>query len=262
MQQYFYAYHGPKNHQDFDPSTGYGVADESKRDHTKIGDLVYIIQKRPDKEHFELCGLFKIDGYSDNPGSQRPYRMALSNVSNLKDKIAIDENACSKLLPQINGNAEWSNFKRHFCRQGASFQSPLETEVINVLDKLFNATMSAQGGFRDSVALETQFNDEVIQSSALSQEQRLKILAVSSPYPAVLTGTKSFFRRNPHVVAEARFSAKGVCQACKKYAPFWSKGLPYLEVHHIKPLAQGGEDTIDNAIALCPNCHREKHFGA
>jgi 5-methylcytosine-specific restriction protein A len=34
-----------------------------------------------------------------------------------------------------------------------------------------------------------------------------------------------------------------------------------LEVHHKKQLSEGGEDTVENAIALCPNCHREAHYG-
>ena len=28
-----------------------------------------------------------------------------------------------------------------------------------------------------------------------------------------------------------------------------------------KALALGGDDTVDNAIAVCPNCHRKHHFG-
>ena len=32
-------------------------------------------------------------------------------------------------------------------------------------------------------------------------------------------------------------------------------------VHHLKQLADGGSDTTTNAIAVCPNCHRELHFG-
>ncbi|MBC8673865.1 HNH endonuclease [Aeromonas hydrophila] len=49
----------------------------------------------------------------------------------------------------------------------------------------------------------------------------------------------------------------------KHKAPFnrVSDGTPYLEVHHIQPLANGGEDTIQNTMALCPNCHRKRHFG-
>jgi len=26
-------------------------------------------------------------------------------------------------------------------------------------------------------------------------------------------------------------------------------------------LAEGGKDTVENAAALCPNCHKEAHFG-
>ena len=26
-------------------------------------------------------------------------------------------------------------------------------------------------------------------------------------------------------------------------------------------LSNDGEDTVENAEALCPNCHREKHYG-
>lgn len=71
------------------------------------------------------------------------------------------------------------------------------------------------------------------------------------------------YKRNPDVVAEVLARAKGVCQACKKSAPFRKKsnGKPYLEVHHAKQLADGGEDTVENAIAVCPNCHRKAHYG-
>lgn len=36
---------------------------------------------------------------------------------------------------------------------------------------------------------------------------------------------------------------------------------PFLEVHHVVPLADGGVDELGNAAALCPMCHRELHFG-
>ncbi|MEN6336977.1 MAG: HNH endonuclease signature motif containing protein [Phycisphaerales bacterium] len=56
--------------------------------------------------------------------------------------------------------------------------------------------------------------------------------------------------------------ANGVCEACGCRAPFIriSDGTPYLEIHHILPLADGGDDTIENATALCPNCHRRAHY--
>ena len=47
---------------------------------------------------------------------------------------------------------------------------------------------------------------------------------------------------------------------CSKEAPFYDKdSKPYLEEHHVNRLADGGSDTMDNVVALCPNCHRKIH---
>lgn len=37
-------------------------------------------------------------------------------------------------------------------------------------------------------------------------------------------------------------------------------GSSYIEIHHIISLAGGGDDSILNVIALCPNCHKEAHY--
>ncbi|MBU3905184.1 MAG: HNH endonuclease [Nanoarchaeota archaeon] len=36
---------------------------------------------------------------------------------------------------------------------------------------------------------------------------------------------------------------------------------PYIESHHVQPLSEGGSDTADNIIIVCPNCHKIFHFG-
>lgn len=70
------------------------------------------------------------------------------------------------------------------------------------------------------------------------------------------------FERDPNVVAWVKFMAKGRCEVCEVDAPFVDMGgAPFLEVHHLRPLAEGGPDTVDNAIAACPNCHRQLHLG-
>ncbi len=35
-----------------------------------------------------------------------------------------------------------------------------------------------------------------------------------------------------------------------------------LDVHHIKPKAEGGTNNLKNLIVLCPNCHRDAGRGA
>ncbi|WP_244533156.1 HNH endonuclease signature motif containing protein [Paenibacillus sp. 453mf] len=74
-------------------------------------------------------------------------------------------------------------------------------------------------------------------------------------------GFNTTYSRDPYVAEYAKRCAQGSCQLCENPAPFHNKlGEPYLETHHIVWLARGGEDTIYNTVALCPNCHRKMHI--
>jgi 5-methylcytosine-specific restriction enzyme A len=74
-----------------------------------------------------------------------------------------------------------------------------------------------------------------------------------------LTNTR---RRSEAVKRYARSRANGICEGCESEAPFvTSGGDPYLEVHHVHRLSDGGPDRPDAVIAICPNCHRRVHHG-
>lgn len=96
-----------------------------------------------------------------------------------------------------------------------------------------------------------------------TESERQSRLAKAPVLPERLQVVSYGFRRNPDVVAEVLLRAKGRCESCKRDAPFLraADGTPFLEIHHIVSLANGGEDTVANAQALCPNCHRRMHFG-
>lgn len=80
-------------------------------------------------------------------------------------------------------------------------------------------------------------------------------------HPKRIERTVYQYERDPMVVAYVLNCANGQCELCRDDAPFINKnGNPYLEVHHVKPLAEGGSDRISNAAALCPNCHRAVHL--
>lgn len=69
------------------------------------------------------------------------------------------------------------------------------------------------------------------------------------------------YERDPQVKAFVLRLAEGICELCRNPAPFEDDdGLPYLEVHHVQRLADGGGDTVDNAVAICSNCHRALHL--
>lgn len=73
------------------------------------------------------------------------------------------------------------------------------------------------------------------------------------------TKTK-YFIRSVAIAELAKRLANGICQLCEQPAPFKDQnGEPYLETHHIEWLAHGGPDTVENTVALCPNCHKKMH---
>jgi len=111
-------------------------------------------------------------------------------------------------------------------------------------------------------AVRTKFDEEVRLSRRGSSEARRKRLVSASTSPTRQVVRATVFTRNPDVAAEVLERAEGSCGSCSKPAPFIrrSDDTPYLEVHHTKPLAAGGHDTVQNAIALCPNCHRQAHY--
>lgn len=100
-------------------------------------------------------------------------------------------------------------------------------------------------------------------SKLLDNNERNERIKSAKKYPEKIQIVSIGFRRNADVVVEVLNRAKGICELCQKPAPFIRKsdGTPYLEVHHKEPLSEDGYDTVENAIAVCPNCHKKLHFG-
>ena len=80
------------------------------------------------------------------------------------------------------------------------------------------------------------------------------------PYKHEIRTTQIY--RDPKVKEWVLNEANGICECCNETAPFEKDdGSLYLEIHHLKMLADDGSDRVTNAIAVCPNCHRELHHG-
>lgn len=89
-----------------------------------------------------------------------------------------------------------------------------------------------------------------------------KISAKDIKKKLITVETRQYYR-DPDVSSFAQKRAGGVCECCGKVAPFIREdGIPYLETHHLIPLSLGGTDSISNICAVCPNCHRELHYGS
>lgn len=93
---------------------------------------------------------------------------------------------------------------------------------------------------------------------------RAKAEAEGSDTPASSTeeAWKTYVRRSAAVRNYALARAGGICEGCAQPAPFRTPtGSHFLEVHHMRRLSDKGPDRHDAVAALCPNCHREAHYG-
>lgn len=92
------------------------------------------------------------------------------------------------------------------------------------------------------------------------QELAQKAAQLQSFKPSIRSTISQTYERNPYVTEYAKRRANGICELCEQEAPFKTKqNDPYLETHHIEWLCNGGSDTIENTVALCPNCHKKMH---
>ena len=192
------------------------------------------------------------------------------------------------LTTSSSAPVRYMSLHRTTCRLISEYMSNMEPgaftergyiKVCSARPELLRAWISSKGGSdfttlctkcHPAVPLSTNFfranGDFEHQVSKVRQDtsaRRRARLAQAVRRPAFTVVSAMVFERNPDVIAEVLERATGVCESCKENAPFQrrSDGSPYLEVHHQIRLADGGEDSTENAIALCPNCHRRMHFG-
>lgn len=193
----------------------------------------HIKQYQPNEEEIYMTG-----------GNEKPSinLISVANVERLETPIPVSSfiktSNQTPLKPRTTSGG-WSYVKTIPQWVGALPQTAIQEELSEELEKAVKISLAS------------------------SESEREKRLATAPKIPEVVQTISKGYRRNTDVVASVLNRASGICENCGNNAPFKraSDGSPYLEVHHKIMLSQGGEDTIENAIAICPNCHRELHFG-
>lgn len=142
------------------------------------------------------------------------------------------------------------------------YEAHYETTMAQMREMLTDVR-SSQANPPTMELVQRQLQASVDRALSDSSQARRSRLAAASAKPRTMLVQTTVYLRNPDVVAEVLVRADGTCERCGNSAPFLraKDGTPYLEVHHKEKLANGGDDTVENAIALCPNCHRREHFG-
>jgi 5-methylcytosine-specific restriction endonuclease McrA len=132
----------------------------------------------------------------------------------------------------------------------------------SVSDGPVTESQAADSGiWTEAGRLERQPLEDLLARYAERQVEPQKRKKSGRPSTGVIR--RRVYDRDPLVFAIAVKRANRKCEAdgCQ-YVPFLdAQGTPYMEVHHIVPLSDGGPDVIDNVACLCPAHHREVHVG-
>lgn len=132
----------------------------------------------------------------------------------------------------------------------------VESELGNAVNENSNESLTFE-------SISKGFEQQVKESMKLMPGELSKLSLSYPTKPERVVVETTLFRRNPAVVVEVLRRAAGKCEGCGAMGPFKRRtdGSLYLEVHHEVTLADGGKDVVENAVALCPNCHRQRHHG-
>lgn len=117
---------------------------------------------------------------------------------------------------------------------------------------------------KERIAAEAGSEPDAAQTStALLLDLRIQAIAAASPGTKKGEATKNVYQRSAIVRRYVLSRAAGACESCDTAAPFKNKaGEPFLEPHHIRRVSDGGPDDPRHMAGICPNCHREAHYGA
>lgn len=192
--------------------------------------------------------------------------------SEIELKAAVD----AYLKMQCSGGQEvkslvYAQLGEQFCRTPKAFEYRMQniSAVLEAMGlpwikglKPAKNVGSQQAAVIERLLREARKSGEEQQST---QGERYKNSAPSTPQgvgePEVASRQYPAYQRSDEVRDWVLTQAQGICACCQKMAPFINAaGVPYLEVHHMRPLSAGGPDQPSNVVAVCPNCHRALHF--
>ncbi len=244
--------HSPESYEECDFAIAFNETTRNARN-ISVGDLiVYYVSGRQ-----QIRGLFKVTELAERPNRifehwNEHYQFRIIRVISIEDPIDFRPFITQISFLQDLGN-NWGQ-----AIQGVNSIRRLTREDFDLLLKSI-----AINEIHDLIAENRVFENSLLDSLTDAHEERLRRLIDAPQRPEKKITTSYVYDRNPDVVAERLYQADGICEHCANIAPFLRRtdGTPYLEVHHIIALSEDGEDTVENTIALCPNCHRGMHFG-
>lgn len=224
-----------------------------------IGDIVYIYVSRPDMHLKYKCIVQAVKLNRDSIRDDKSYWHDKEKYYNSLNGLYVRLDLLNKLT---SSELSYNELKKNGMKQAP--QSPIKLEnnleLMRYIERIFESKENKALTLED---INNIFYEKVSKSLEGNEAARLARVSTIDKNPIKKVVITEIYSRSHDIVAIALLRAKGVCERCNRKAPFNRKSdnTPYLEVHHVESLSNGGADSLDNVLALCPNCHRELHYG-
>lgn len=129
--------------------------------------------------------------------------------------------------------------------------------------EMARAPLPEESAVREELDQEVRRLDKALTGRTLEELMSVYRAQAKRDRPRRRPTRTNAFERNALVVLITKRRAAFKCEvATCSVPPFVDKdNQPYVETHHLVPLAEGGRDTIDNTACLCAVHHRELHCG-
>lgn len=208
----------------------------------QVGDIAYVYISSPVQEIHWKCVVVDVDRAECKSNDTTYYQFDVSETDFSGPWVEL------KVLYEysLTDLVDYQSLKQHGLK--SRLQGPCKV----------NEDLSKYLAYVDSIQLDESKSTAYIQS--ISTDRLEKLAKQHSRKPVLKTTTSESYSRDPYVSRYVKQQANGICQLCNQSAPFLdANGEPYLESHHVVWLSKNGMDSVDNMVALCPNCHRKMH---
>jgi 5-methylcytosine-specific restriction endonuclease McrA len=185
---------------------------------------------------------------------RKPFRLTIENGA-----IVFYPSSGTPFHPELKRYVEEFNHHRSFRPSDYSGDLWSRSYFVALIAAMF--IEGYQHGVREMNERPEVPSEELEKKVRVLRRRGTSVTPMGQAKPERAATTVVQIKRDPAVKAWVVEFAKGRCELCKKVAPFKDDdGDPFLELHHVHPLGDDGPDTITNAVALCPNCHRACHL--
>ena len=232
---------------------------------------VWFCSKKLSNRFWNVFGLQPIEGIQNDIVVEINPPLGWRKNHQCAGMFAIDQKNSTFLLHngKIGGGRPGIG-KTAFCEWYSQFSLMMDIEIgRNKIDEyILVGNVSDDDNFLDDLEIfisrvrffKSIATGQAIDINELAECSNLKKTGRGADRPRRRETIISTYNRDHRITQLAKLMAGGKCRLCKKRAPFMDRvGSPFLETHHVKWLSRGGKDSIDNTVALCPNCHRKMH---